>query len=176
LETLYSAWIEKSHETMESLIDEQGDLVLSMPNTCRYFTSAANKMMNRNGQIVLRFSDIDKFSYVYCMINSSFVYWHWRIYDGGITYPKKLLMNLPVFYSILTEEDKEFFRNTAGEMISVSQQYIVTKSNVGVQENIKFPRQYRDKINKKIISILGVDQDVKDLDVIHSNTALEVNV
>ena len=141
-----------------------------MPNTCRYFTTASNGLMNRNGQIVLNIDDKDVFNYVYCLINSSFTYWYWRLFDGGITYPRGLLLNMPVFYDKLTEEDKCFFRNVANEMIENASKYVVTKHNVGVQENIKFPSEYRNKINERLLQALDLD-DIKSsvFDIVHSN-------
>ncbi len=176
VEKLFNAWIEKSNDTFLSLLDDVGEYVLAMPNTCRYFTVASNAPMKRNGQIILRFSDPDKFYYAYCLINSSFVYWHWRIYDGGITYPKGLLEEMPVFFDSLSDDERLFFRNTAKDMLKEAKNFVITKNNVGTQENIKFPRKYRDLINREIIHILGQDQNEKDLDVVHSNMALEVNV
>ncbi len=173
---IYNRWIEASNTTLKTLLSTKGDYTISMPNTCRYFTVASSNKMNRKGQITLSFNDLDKFSYAFCLINSSFAYWHWRIYDGGITYPIGLLENLPVFFDKLTAEDKAFFNDVAADMIANVNEYIVTKNNVGVQENIKYPRKYRDMINGKIFEILHIDNHVDIFDIIHSNMALEVNV
>ena len=132
--------------------------------------------MNRNGQISLSFDDEDVFYYVYCLINSSLAYWHWRLYDGGITYPKSLLLTIPVFYSKLSIDDKTFFKDVAQKMISSANDFLITKNNVGLQENIKYPKAYRDKLNQKILDILGIDENANIFDIIHSNMALRVNL
>lgn len=176
LNDIWNAWQEKSNSRLVNYVSQYGQNIISMPNTCRYFTTASSGLMNRNGQIVLNISDKDVFYYVYCLINSSFAYWYWRLFDGGITYPRGLLLNMPVFYDKLTEEDKCFFRNVANEMIENASKYVVTKNNVGVQENIKYPREFRDKINKRFLNILGLNIDEKIFDIVHSNMALEVNV
>ena len=176
LEVVWDAWQNKSKSTLGEYVSQYGQYILSMPNTCRYYTTASKGIMNRRGQIVLRFEDESVFYFVFCLINSSFAYWYWRLFDGGITYTKKLLLSLPVFFDILTAEDKKFFKETANEMINISSNFIITKNNVGVQENIKFPSRYRDKINRKILDILGLDISEKVFDVVHSNMALEVNV
>lgn len=176
LNDIWNAWQEKSNSCLGNYVSQYGQNIISMPNTCRYFTTASNGLMNRNGQIVLNIDDKDVFNYVYCLINSSFAYWYWRLFDGGITYPRGLLLNMPVFYDKLSEEDKQFFRELATEMIENSKKYIVTKNNVGVQENIKYPREFRDKINKRFLNILGLNIDEKIFDIVHSNMALEVNV
>lgn len=177
LQPLFDCLKEKSDgHTLVELLSENGEFTISMPNTCRYYTTAFAGIMNRSGQITLHFSDKDIFNYVFCLINSSFVYWHWRLYDGGINYPRSLLMQVPVIYNILSDEDKSFFKETANEMIEKASQFVITKNNVGIQENIKYPREYRDKINQRFTQILGIDVSNKTFDLIHSNMALEVNV
>ncbi len=176
LEEIYTMWKNVATEKLCQLTDSHGTLSVSMANTCRYFTAASDTVMNRGGQITLKFSDKNAFNFVYCLINSSFVYWHWRIYDGGITYPKTLLLNMPTFYELLSVDDKCFFAEVAEEMISKSKYFIVTKNNIGVQENIKFPRFYRDKINRRILDILRVSEDERIMDIVHSNMALTISV
>ncbi len=177
LKTVWSAWKSASDKSLGDYISQNGSNIISMPNTCRYFTTASNGIMNRNGQIVLTIDDKDVFNYIFCMVNSSVAYWYWRLYDGGITYTRGLLLKMPVFYNKLTEEDKMFFRETTSKMIKDAPKYIVTKNNIGVQENIKYPREFRDKINRRFLDILGLkNTDEKIFDVIHSNMALEINV
>ncbi|MBR1619428.1 N-6 DNA methylase [bacterium] len=177
LNEIFEKWKNLSNgKILSDYIKSDGKYVISMPNTCRYYTTASDKKMNRSGQITLNFEDKKIFNFIYCLINSSFAYWHWRIYDGGITYPKNLLLCMPVFFDLLTEEDYIFFDNITNEMILNAEKFIIKKNNVGTQENIKFPRQYRDKINKRIFKILNINEDEKILDLVHSNMALEVNV
>ncbi len=176
LRGVWDKWIAISETTLSHYIDDNGEYILSMPNTCRYFTTAANGRMKRNGQIILSFSDKHVYNYMFCLINSSFAYWYWRNYDGGITYPKGLLLNLPVFFDKLNKEDKRFFDDMAYDMIKSASQFIVTKNNVGVQENIKYPKSYRDKINRKLLDVLGCNISENEFDIIHSNMALEVNI
>ncbi len=173
---VWNKWMSAGKKTLDSYLVQDGKYTLSMPNTCRYFTVAANGKMKRNGQIILSFNDKHIFNYVFCLINSSFAYWYWRNYDGGITYPKSLLLGMPLFYDGLTNNDKRFFDNLADDMIRCADKFVVTKNNIGVQENIKYPKEYRDKINRKLLDILGSDIDEKEFDVIHSNMALEVKV
>ena len=132
--------------------------------------------MNRNGQTTLHFDDEKKFDFTYCLINSSFAYWHWRLYDGGITYPVSLLLKMPVVYDSLTDDDHEFFKETTQEMSRKAKDFVITKNNVGVQENIKYPREYRDKINQRFFKILNLQVDNSTMDLIHSNMALRVSV
>lgn len=177
LQPLYDCLIDRAkHHVLAELVSRNGGYVISMPNTCRYFTSAFNGKMKRNGQITLHFDDEKKFNYVYCLINSSFAYWHWRLFDGGITYPVSLLLNIPVIYDALSEEDHVFLKETVKEMSSRASEFIVKKNNVGIQENIKYPRQYRDRINQRFLDILNIKVDNSTMDLIHSNMALKVSV
>ncbi|MBR6127379.1 N-6 DNA methylase [bacterium] len=177
LAKIFKTWVKKSSSrVLLEYVRLAGEYSISMPNTCRYYTTASESIMNRSGQMILRFDDKKVFNYVFCLINSSFAYWYWRIYDGGITYPKRLLLNMPVFYELLTESDFQFFEDIASEMIKKSKDYIITKNNVGTQENIKYPREYRDKLNERFFRILDIHEDCKIFDIVHSNMALEVNI
>ncbi len=177
LKNIFNTWIQKSNGwILSDYVFNSGSYTIHIPNTCRYYTTASVKHLNRSGLITLNFRDKKVFNYVFCLINSSFAYWYWRIYDGGITYPKNLLLTLPVFYESLTEDDHKFFEDITSEMISKSNDYIITKNNIGTQENIKFPKKYRDMINTRFLDIIGINEDSKLFDIIHSNMALEVNV
>lgn len=176
LDNIWDTWKEKSKSFLGKYINQYGQYILSIPNTCRYFTTASKGLMNRNGQIILRFNDENLFNFVFCFINSSFTYWYWRLFDGGITYPRGLLLSMPMFFELLTKEDRDFFNDMANEMIKNASNFKVIKNNVGVQENIKYPREFRDRINRKLLDILELDIDEKIFDLVHSNMALEVNV
>lgn len=176
LKELFDLWKNISDKKLSDYIVENGEYMISIPNTCRYYTTASFHKLNRNGQIILHFDNEKIFNFVYCLINSSFAYWHWRIYDGGITYPQNLLTQMPIFYNALTEKDHEFFQKTCHEMIDKEKKYRIVKNNVGIQENIKFPKTYRYKINSHIFKILNYKENEKILDLIHSNMAFEVNL
>lgn len=177
LQPLYDCVIRKSeNHTLSELVSKMGNYMLSMPNTCRYYTSAVSGTMKRKGQITLYFDDEKKFNYAYCLINSSFVYWHWRLYDGGINYPVGLLLKTPVLYYFLSEDDHNFFKETKNEMCKRANEFVIKKNNIGIQENIKYPRQYRDKINQRFLQILNIKIDNSTMDLIHSNMALKVSV
>lgn len=176
LEHIMSKWEEVSQgHKLKELIDNDGIYQIFIPNTCRYNTTASIKNIKRCGQITLNFDDKQIMNFVFCLINSSFAYWFWRLYDGGITYPKGLLIDIPVFYDKCNENDLKFFEQMTNEMSSCVNNYIVTKNNVGVQENIKYPKMYRDKINEKILNIFRIKEDFRLFDILHSNMAMEVN-
>lgn len=164
------------NHTLQELITPSGSYALTIPTTCRYYTVASAQKMKRRGQVTLRFSSEESFYYAYCLFNSSFAYWHWRLYDGGITYPKRLMTRIPSLFHLLTEKDHAFFKEIAAEMIGKEREYRITKKNVGIQENIQYPREYRDRINQRILEILRLPIDASLFDPVHSHTALEVRV
>lgn len=172
---VFEKWKGESLYTLKDFISENNDdFLLDIPNTCRYFTTAAHHKLKRTGSIVLHIKEKKIFNFIYCFINSSFAYWWWRVYDGGITYPKMLLLNLPLPLNMLTVENNIFFENCCEQMIAEEKKYITTKMNAGEpQENIKFPETYRNHINKVILSALGFEQSADILCKIHANSFKE---
>lgn len=173
LQEVFDMWINKSKNTLKDIISSPSKTHrIFIPNTCRYFTTASAYELKRNGMMTLGFEDKTMFELVYCLINSSFAYWWWRIFDGGITYPIGLLYKLPIFNDILTADDKKFFSIMCGNMMNKEKECIVTKLNSGViQENIKFPSMYRNEINQRLLKILGFENiDSSIFDVVHKNS------
>ena len=172
---MFDSWINNSKNTLKDLLSTKTKILnLFIPNTCRYYTTASSYKLKRTGMITLSFEDEKNFNFVYCLINSSFAYWWWRIFDGGITYSISLLHSLPTFMDALTEDDHNFFNKTSKDMIKHEKEYIVTKMNAGsIQENIKFPSKYRNKINQRFLKILGFENFNAELfDNIHTNNFL----
>ncbi|MBQ9939961.1 MAG: N-6 DNA methylase [Clostridia bacterium] len=172
LQNLYDCWLKASDNKIvkDILSSEKTDYILYVPNTCRYFTTASVRRLNRTGVMTLFAKDKATFEFLYCLINSSFAYWWWRIFDGGITYQIGLLNKMPVFFDALSDDDKKFFSDTFAEMIAIEEECIVTKLNAGTeQENIKFPCHYREILNQRFLKILSCNQDYKLLDLLHQN-------
>ena len=44
-----------------------------------------------------------------------------------------------------------------------------------MQESIKFPKEYRNKINKVFLKALGVDDEPEVFDIIHSSAIFKQN-
>lgn len=172
LENVFYLWTSKSDERLSDLLSAaKTQYALYVPNTCRYFTAAAVSELDRKGVMTLYAKNEQTYNYIYCLLNSSFAYWYWRIYDGGITYPRGLLEDIPVFASLLSDDDRLFVEKIREEMSAQEREYVVTKLNAGTeQENIKFPPTFRNKINSRFFRILGSDDDHNLLDLVHSNT------
>ena len=168
---IFEAWTKKSLFTVRDFISGDGaGRLIDMPNTCRYYTTASGRKLKRTGSITVSVADEDRYNFLYCMINSSFAYWWWRIYDGGITYPAGLFNSMPLPFNLLSGRDRAFFARTAKRMMAEENRFIVMKMNAGeLQENIKFPEKYRNEINKRVLSVLGFDDDGNIFDAIHAN-------
>ena len=102
LEPLLVAWkLAGLHNSFGSYLNPNGKYALNFATTCRYHTVAYVSDLFRSGKRTLRFNDEETRDLAYCFLNSSFCYWHWRLYDGEITYQKGMLDNLPVFFKKL---------------------------------------------------------------------------
>ena len=57
------------------------------------------------------------------------------------------------------------------------EKYLVYKMNAGKkQENVKFPPEYRNRINKIFLEALGIDEEVSIFDQVHSSSLFGKNV
>lgn len=164
-------WEENSNQKMGSIINNHEGEVMYVPTTCRYFTVASKKKLNRDGKREIYILEKEKYNYVYCMLNSTFAYWYWRLYDGGINCPLTIINSIPIFYDKLTANQKKELNKIASEMQENETKYLVYKMNAGKkQENIKFPVKYRNKINKIFLDVLEIDEDIKIFNKIHSSS------
>lgn len=173
LEDVFYNWTNKSKSKLNNFITNYPTKYnINIPNTCRYFTTASNYKLNRTGMMSLYFNDKAVFEFIYCLINSSFAYWWWRIFDGGITYSSGLLGKLPIFIDLLNEDDKLFFEKKTKDMIDCEKDCIVKKLNAGIyQENIKFPSDFRTEINDRLLKILGFTNLKSDIfNIVHKNS------
>ena len=164
-------WEELSDQKMGNIINSTTGETICVPTTCRYFTVGSKKDLNRDGKRIIYVKDKSKYNFVYCMINSTFAYWYWRLYDGGINCPLTIINSIPVFYNILTKEQKDELNNIANEMQKKESKYLVYKVNAGKeQENIKFPTEYRNRINKIFFDALNIKEPVVILNKVHSSS------
>ncbi len=169
---IFDKYLEKSNFTLRDFLSNKPtEYLIDMPSTCRYFTTASSKKLNRGGSFLLYLNDAKDYDFVYCLINSSFAYWWWRIYDGGITYPLSLLKSLPVPFNLLKEQDFIWFNETASYLKENENSFLIQKMNAGsIQENIKFPEELRKNINIKILELLKFKkEDADKFTQVHAN-------
>ena len=58
---------------------------LYIPSSPRYFISALKKPVTRASMKTLYFNSAEDLDKAYLLLNSSFMYWWWRVRDGGMT-------------------------------------------------------------------------------------------
>lgn len=168
---LYKDWVDYSDGLFADILSKkETEYCLDMPKTCRYFVSATKKNLDRSGKTQLYFKDLESFEFAYCLLNSSFAYWYWRLYDGGITYPDKLLKSIPIFYNKLSSNYKKEVHILATEIMANEEKYLVYKKNANeMQENVKFPVEYRNRLNELFLRVLNSSCKTQVFNKIHSN-------
>lgn len=174
LEQMWQTWKIKSKKSLEDLVQlEPNRYAIHIPTTCRYYCVGSKTNLRRTGKHTIYAKDKKSFIYLYCLINSSFLYWYWRMFDGGINMTQTLLYSLPVFLDNLDDKQNSqleelFYRYSDNEKL-----YFTYKKNAGViQQNVKFPPEIRKEFNRSLIKMLGLKQNLADeLEKVHSNNA-----
>lgn len=178
LSNIYNAWINKSENTLSEFITnkDNGNKCICVPTTCRYFTVGSSFELTRDGKRMFYLKDDKYYDYIYTLLNSSFAYWWWRLIDGGINCSMSLIGSIPSIYNLLNENDKKELSKIAKDMQKHEKEYLVYKRNAKkMQESIKFPKEYRNKINKVFLKALGVDDEPEVFDIIHSSAIFKQN-
>ena len=172
LEDTLGEWVAFSNgEKLKDHIDEDGDFYLNFVDTCRYFTVAYVSDLYRSGKRMVMFKDETTRDLAYCFLNSSFCYWHWRLYDGEITYQKGMLDNLPVFFNKMADSHKSSLVGIAREMQALEPTFLVTKKNAGkMMESIRFPDEYRAKIDEILLKSMDSDENSHIFDILHAHS------
>lgn len=130
------AYLVCSHPTQYKLI---------IPTTPRYFISALRNEVSRSSFRILYFYNKQEYDLAYLLLNSSFVYWWWRINDGGMTISKKTLLTLPIPDNIPVDPVL-ISKIEQSEIINR-----VVKKNAGKNnENVKHNAELIEEINQKI--------------------------
>lgn len=118
---------------------------LVVPSTPRYFSPAVKRDLIRSSFKTIYFNnaaDRDKF-YVY--LNSSLLYWWWRVVDGGMTLSSLTIETLPVIEGLESHPDLVKSLETS-EAIN-----LVCKMNAGKpNENVKHEISLLAQINESI--------------------------
>lgn len=177
LEHLLGAWKARScRERFGDFVCSDGEYKLNFVTTCRYNTVAYVSDLFRSGKRTLGFKDSDTRDLAYCWLNSSFCYWHWRLYDGEITYQQGMLDEMPTFIGKLTSDARTTLIGIAKEMQSIEASHISKKKNSGkMMESVKFPDEYRTKINNILLLQLGVECDGHEFDILHAHSLVGDN-
>lgn len=105
---------------------------LTIPSTPRYFTPAVKRDINRSSFITLYFDSEEQRDKYYVYLNSSVLYWWWRVNDGGMTLSRATLLSLPV------PPDLVVYDEAVKKLESSEAENLVFKMNAGKSnENVK---------------------------------------
>lgn len=127
------------------LFDKKTQHVLYVPAAPRYFISALKKSVSRASMKTLYFRNEEDLNIAYLLLNSSFMYWWWRVRDGGMTLSLEAISSLPipqfkpekVLINLLEKSEAE---------------NIVYKKNAGaMHENVKHDMELVEKLNKLVM-------------------------
>ena len=98
-------------------------------------------MMDRTGQIKIYLKDSDSFKKALIILNSSYLYWWWKICDSSLSLTKKTLVSLPWV-------DFDYDQEIINRILQSEQTNKVYKKNAGkLQENIKHPKELVSSLN-----------------------------
>jgi phage-related protein len=116
-----------------------------VPSAPRYFIPALKKPVKRASQKVLYFATEEDRNYAYMVINSSLLYWWWRVRDGGMTLSLETLTSLPL-------PEFKINKKIVLDLENSEKTSKVYKQNAGAaQENVKHPKLLIDKLNQAVI-------------------------
>jgi len=120
------------------------DYPLYIPSSPRYFIPALKKPVKRSSQHEIFFYSEKERDRAYLLINSSFMYWWWRVRDGGMTLSQETLYSLPL----------PTFRQNAKIVKLLEDSELVNKvykQNAGSpQENVKHSKDLLRKVNQLV--------------------------
>jgi hypothetical protein len=118
---------------------------LFVPSSPRYFISALKSPAKRASQHEIFFNSSKDRDIAYLLLNSSFMYWWWRVRDGGMTLSQETILSLPVpIFSVNASLIKSIAKSE-----KVNKVY---KQNAGAaQENVKHPTELVMQVNQLIM-------------------------
>jgi hypothetical protein len=138
--------VSQNYRTLGEITSNTAGNTLFLPAAPRYFISALMEPVARASMKVLHFRSEEDANRAYLILNSSYMYWWWRVRDGGMTLALETIKSLPVppfdiDYRLLEELKKSERVNR------------VFKKNAGaMQENVKHPQDLVLKLNFLIVS------------------------
>jgi hypothetical protein len=134
---------------------------LYIPSAPRYFIPALKRPAKRASQKTIYFINESDRNRGYMAINSSLLYWWWRVRDGGMTLSLETLLSLPL-------PEFELNKKIIKELEKSEKTSKVYKQNAGAaQENVKHPKSLIDKLNHAVIP-----EYAKLLTSLHENSEL----
>lgn len=112
---------------------------LHVPTSPRYFTPATKRSLDRSSLATLYFADEQTMNKWYVVLNSSVLYWWWRVMDGGMTLSLATLYSCPL-PPLVDSLDGEEISSAVQELQASEEVNLVVKVNAGKgNESVKHP-------------------------------------
>ncbi|MDR2685895.1 MAG: N-6 DNA methylase [Rickettsiales bacterium] len=144
LEPVFNA-LDKTKVLGDLLSDKETSFVLYIPSSPRYFIPALKKSVQRSSLKTLYFKNQNDLDFAYGLLNSSLLYWWWRIRDGGMTLSLETIKSLPIVNYSPNNKIIKLLEKSESENR-------VYKINCGVaQENVKHPMEVLKILNDIIV-------------------------
>ena len=155
--------IRGQHKILAHLVSKnRTQYKLTVPSTPRYFISALKRSVERSSFKTLYFYSEQERDIAYLLLNSSYMYWWWRVNDGGMTISKKTLLTLPVIENVKVDE-KLLSKIENSEITNR-----VVKRNAGKDnENVKHDPSLIKEINKNLFPRFA-----SALEALHNNSVI----
>lgn len=135
----------KKMPSLDSILsNEETDYVLYIPAAPRYFISALKTPVSRNSLKSIYFRNKKDLNKAYLLMNSSFMYWWWRVRDGGMTLSFETIKSLPLL-------DFDTDSKLVAKLEKSEKSNLVYKKNAGVmQENVKHDMSLIAEVNQVV--------------------------
>jgi hypothetical protein len=136
--------LEKSPKLNSLLSKSVTEFALYVPAAPRYFISALKKPVDRASMKTLFFRTEQDMNKAYVILNSSLMYWWWRVRDGGMTLSLETIKSLPVTNFVTDLELVEALTK------SESSNKVFKKNAGALHENVKHDRELVAKLNQLV--------------------------
>jgi len=149
-----------SNRNLPDILGSNNRLKLFVPKAVRYFCTAARNDLHRS-QIELKFLDLSSRNMAQILINSSFFYWHWRIFGNGFQVSNRDLHRLPIPSAKIQEIHQKEINSMANRLHRKRKSLTVKKSNKGMIENIKYDNDLKlmCDLDKLVRTLFNLESD-----------------
>lgn len=148
-------WLSLMEETTtvgDLTVPFETDYRLTVASTPRYFTSATFRDLARRSKVILHFENKEQQERASIVLNSSLPYIWWRILDGGVSLPRRVLMSTPIPARVEPNAD------LVKEIQDSESDHITTKLNAGtLNENVKHPPGLVRRLNQLVFGDDNLD-------------------
>jgi hypothetical protein len=136
----------KSQRKLGELVSsKKSQYALYIPAAPRYFISALKRPVARTSMKTIHFANQEDLDTAYLALNSSLMYWWWRVRDGGMTLSLESITSLPLPQFVVDP-------NLVRDLEKSEKSNVVTKRNAGaLHENVKHDLALVQRLNELIV-------------------------